>query len=244
MTLEREQDLVFDAEGWEAERFIAEVIRAERGLFPMRKRDPETNELVWEEREAIQIEWENLSRPTGTNLTDTYELKRGVGKLSRFMRACQELGLRSLREFKEQRYYEVERRRENLGTARDGREIFMIYTVPIRLVAEREAKEARRRRDLVGVEEEFAAEVAQPSAKEPEAVEESTLSLGESLLLSMMDNRSEKALIVMCEDDPAIASNPALLEMIRRGEIQKSLEKRGLVKMGEDGRWHVITSHD
>jgi len=40
MTLERDQDLVFDAEGWEAERFIAEVIRAERGLFPMRKRDP------------------------------------------------------------------------------------------------------------------------------------------------------------------------------------------------------------
>jgi len=241
MALERDQDLVFDAEGWEAERFIAEVVRAERGLFPMRKRDPETNELILVEKEAIQIEWENLSRHTGTNLTDTYELKRGVGKLSRFMRACQELGLRSLREFKEQRYYEVERRRENLGSAPDGREIFMVYTVPIRLVSEREARDVRRRRDLVGVEEEsFATEMAPaPSTKEA-VTEESALSLGESLLLSMMDNRSDKALIVMCEDDPAIASNPELLEAIRRGEIQRSLEKRGLVKMGEDGRWHII----
>jgi len=240
MTIERDQDLLFDAEGWEAERFIAEVVRAERGLFPMRKRDPETNELVWVEKEAIQIEWENLSRPTGSNLTDTYELKRGVGKLSRFMRACQELGLRSLREFKEQRYYEVERRRENLGSAPDGRQIFMVLTVPVRLVSEREAREVRRRRDLVGVEEEFVAEVAPPLAKEATVAKESTLSLGESLLLSMMDNRSDKALIAISEDDPAIASNPELLEAIRRGEIQKSLEQKGLVKMGEDGRWHIV----
>jgi len=237
MTIERDQDLLFDAEGWEAERFIAEVVRAERGLFPMRKRDPETGDLVWEEREAIQIEWENLSRPTGANLTDTYELKRGVGKLSRFMRACQELGLRSLREFKEQRYYEVERRRENLGKAPDGREIIMIYTIPIRLVAEREARDARRRRDLVmGVEEGFVAE----GVPTQEAVGKEALSMGESLLLSMMDNRSEKALIVICEDDPAIASNPELLEAIRRGEVQKSLERKGLVRMGEDGKWHVV----
>jgi len=73
-----------------------------------------------------------------------------------------------------------------------------------------------------------------------EAVGKETLSMGESLLLSMMDNRSEKALIVICEDDPAIASNPELLEAIRRGEVQRSLERKGLVRMGEDGKWHVV----
>jgi len=229
MTL-RGKDFTFDADAYEAETFIGEVLRAEHGVFPVKKRDPETNDLITVEVPAIQTEIENLSRIMPFNYVETYEDKRGArSKITFFQRAYQSLGINSLTALKEQRYFEYERKRLVLGTRSDGSEIVLIFNRPIRKVSYEEAEAVRRARDLAGVEAE----------EEPEVVAPPMLTDQQVYLLSIMDKKTPLAVINTAKDDPVISADKKFLNDVISQKIQKELERMGRVKLVE-GRYQVI----
>jgi len=227
-------DFQFDADGYEAEVFVGEVVRAEKGNFPVKKRDPNTKQLVSVLVPAIQVETENLTRDMPFNWVETFEDKRGSkNKLTEFMRACQALGIKSLSQYAQNKYYEFERKRISRGTGQDGNEIVMIVNLPRKILSAAEAAEVKKNRGAQPIEE---SGFVEETTTAPAAPQE--LSYQEAYILSLMANLSPKALIAQAEDDPVVSKDAAFMEAVKTGTIQQKLEAMGKVAVVE-GKYKV-----
>lgn len=200
----QQKDVVFDYQQYEAAEFTAQVASVSTGSLPFNKKDKQSGNMIIVELNGFQVEWQSLSNPDSLAIVDSFELTKGNRKTASFMKACQDLGIRSLAQLTHQKYFLVKRHREVFGKDASGRDIAVRCLLPIKILT---AEEIAR----------IAALPADETVAEPVEKAESLMAGGEywaDYLLSLLDGVSIAEVKSLIASDPVIISDTAFAEAI------------------------------